>query len=532
MDETLFEKDNMKNITKYYKKMRMIYIAVAYLAIIISIFFLPSYSKIEKTGNNVFEISLNDQLVGTVYDLALVDDYIREARLEVVRQYDEMVLIETNITVEGSESLVGYKDSEKAIKENIKLILEGSVREMLNRSYTVKIDEYMVNLSTVEEVTQMLQACVDRYDLQNEFKVGLVLHNERELNVLTTEVTLNQQNVVDDSMKSAGIESFFEDILKDVESNKEKEFADYDLGLKEIDFEDTVEIVESYLLEDELTSLDDAITQVTQEKEEDLIYKVESGDSLSLISLNTNVPMDKIIEMNDSIEDEFSTIGIGQEIVITVPEPNVSLVRKEEIYLEENYDADIIYIPNDEKYTNDKVTLQEPSAGHRNIVSTISYRNDKEVLEEILKEELVLEAVPKIIERGTIIPPTYIKPLAGGRMSSGYGARSAPVRGATTYHKAIDWATPVGSAIWASSAGRVSKAGWGGGYGYVVYIDHENGRQTRYAHLSKTLVKVGEYVEQGERIALSGNTGNSSGPHVHFELLIHGSKVNPFDHIN
>ena len=77
----------------------------------------------------------------------------------------------------------------------------------------------------------------------------------------------------------------------------------------------------------------------------------------------------------------------------------------------------------------------------------------------------------------------------------------------------------------------MAKAGWGSGYGYVVYINHEDGRQTRYAHLSKVLVKVGQKVQQGERIALSGNTGVSTGPHLHFELLINNKQVNPRDYV-
>ena len=133
---------------------------------------------------------------------------------------------------------------------------------------------------------------------------------------------------------------------------------------------------------------------------------------------------------------------------------------------------------------------------------------------------------------GTRIPPTYIKPISGGRLSSNFGRRSAPTRGASTYHKGVDWATPTGTAVMASSGGTVIRAGWGSGYGYVVYIRHPDGRETRYAHLSKVLVKSGETVKQGQKIALSGNTGRSTGPHLHFEILINGSQVNPLQYLN
>ena len=75
------------------------------------------------------------------------------------------------------------------------------------------------------------------------------------------------------------------------------------------------------------------------------------------------------------------------------------------------------------------------------------------------------------------------------------------------------------------------KAGWGSGYGYVVYINHPNGMQTRYGHLSKVYAKVGQTVKQGEVIAASGNTGVSTGPHIHFEILVGGTQVDPMNYL-
>ncbi len=286
------------------------------------------------------------------------------------------------------------------------------------------------------------------------------------------------------------------------------------------------------MAEEELTPVEEAINEVTKDQEKNQIYEIQTGDSLSKIAVENELTIEKLIEMNESIEDENSTIRAGDEIIITVPEPELSVERQEEVYYEEDYEAEIIYVDNDNWYTTESKTLQEPSAGHRKVVATVSYRNDLETSREIVKEEVTYEAVPKIVERGTKIPPTYIKPISGGRLSSGFGRRSRPTRGASTYHKGIDWATPVGTAVMASSGGTVSKAGWGSGYGYVVYIEHADGRQTRYGHLSKVLVSPGQKVSQGQKIALSGNTGISSGPHVHFEILINGSQVNPLKYLN
>ena len=143
-----------------------------------------------------------------------------------------------------------------------------------------------------------------------------------------------------------------------------------------------------------------------------------------------------------------------------------------------------------------------------------------------------MQAVPKIVERGTKVPPTYIKPISGGRLTSGFGHRKRPRKGASTFHKGIDWATPVGTAVRASSAGTIVRAGWGSGYGKVVYIQHSDGKMTRYGHLSRILVKVGQHVDQGDKIALSGNTGVSTGAHLHFEILVNGVQVNPLKYLN
>ena len=260
-------------------------------------------------------------------------------------------------------------------------------------------------------------------------------------------------------------------------------------------------------------------------------YIVQSGDTLSEISIKVNIPMDELVAMNSSLDSVNSTIRVGDKLTITIPEPELSLLHTQDVYVEEIYDAPVQYVDNTSWYTTQTKVLQQPSAGFRKAVLRISYENDTEKDREVLDQVVLKEAVPKIVERGTKIPPTYIKPISGGRISSYFGKRKAPTKGASTYHKAVDWAIPRGTAVKASCGGTVAKAGWGSGYGYVVYINHDDGRQTRYAHLSKVLVKAGQRVQQGDLIAKSGNTGVSSGPHLHFELLINGRQVDPLKYI-
>ncbi|SKB96221.1 M23 family metallopeptidase [Sphingopyxis flava] len=116
---------------------------------------------------------------------------------------------------------------------------------------------------------------------------------------------------------------------------------------------------------------------------------------------------------------------------------------------------------------------------------------------------------------------------AGGRLTSSFGWRGDPMHGATRFHSGIDLAAPAGSPIRATQAGSVTRAGWAGNYGYMVTLDHGNGVETRYAHMSAINVEAGRTVNQGDIIGLVGSTGRSTGPHVHYEVRVGGRATNP-----
>lgn len=519
----------MKKRKSYHKKYKVTYIISTVSTIFFCTLFLRGYTPFERTEDNFFHVQVNGQAVGTLGNRDEAEELLIQARRNVASASEELVFMEAELEVIGEEVLWGQVDDSETVMKNMETVLRGSIQETMHRSYTMKVNEYIVNLASVEEVRQLLQAAVDKYDSDKKFRVELVYDNSKEFNVLTTNVidTTKVNDEGDSSIRNGGIQSFFNRIDPVAETQEEKSFEDFELGILEMGFAEEVEIVESYLPVSQLTLLADAIEQVTKEQEVPSEYEVVKGDTLSGISLRVNIPMEDIVEMNDSLQSITTTIREGQKLIITVPEPELSVTRTEERFYEESYDADIEYIDNDDWYTTREVVHVQPHAGFRKVVVNISYVNGKEVAREILKEEIVMEAVAKVVERGTKTPPTYIKPIYGGKQTSGFGSRNTGIKGASTYHKGVDWATATGTPVYASCGGTVVQAGWGSGYGYVVYINHPDGNQTRYAHLSKVLVKVGQTVKQGERIALSGSTGVSSGPHLHFEILVNGRQVNP-----
>jgi murein DD-endopeptidase MepM/ murein hydrolase activator NlpD len=130
------------------------------------------------------------------------------------------------------------------------------------------------------------------------------------------------------------------------------------------------------------------------------------------------------------------------------------------------------------------------------------------------------------IEHGTIAIPSA-EPVKGTSLTSGYGVRSDPFRGRAAMHAGIDLAAPLGTAIYATADAMVERSEWANGYGNLIELNHGRGIQTRYGHLSRSLVRAGQRVKRGQLIAHMGSTGRSTGSHLHYEVRIDGKAVNP-----
>jgi len=118
-------------------------------------------------------------------------------------------------------------------------------------------------------------------------------------------------------------------------------------------------------------------------------------------------------------------------------------------------------------------------------------------------------------------------PVASAPVNSRFGWRRDPITGSPKFHNGVDIAAAYGSNVEAAGGGRVVFSGVQGTYGQTILIDHDNGRQTRYAHLSERLVQAGDAVQGGQVVGRIGSSGRSTGPHLHFEVLVNGTPVDP-----
>ncbi len=131
-------------------------------------------------------------------------------------------------------------------------------------------------------------------------------------------------------------------------------------------------------------------------------------------------------------------------------------------------------------------------------------------------------------EHGVELRKDYLRaPLNVLRVTSGYGWRIHPVLNVWKFHTGVDYGAPIGTPVYAIASGVVTFQGWGDAYGLWVSVRHENGIESRYSHLSKILVKKGQRVSQREVVGLIGSTGRSTGPHLFFEIITQGKRIDP-----
>ena len=268
-------------------------------------------------------------------------------------------------------------------------------------------------------------------------------------------------------------------------------------GLTEISFQQNVSVSKTTADESQIVSLDDAVEAVTKEKAEKTVYEIVPGDTLSGIASKNDIKLSELYDLNEGVTED-TKIMPGDQLIITVPTPELSVVTKERKTYEESYNADVQYVDNDSMYRGTSNVIQEGTEGYRRVTADIEYVDGKESSRDIITQTIIEESQPKIIEVGTQTPPTYIKPIYGGSFSSGFEYRWGRM------HSGID----------------------------CVDIQHANGVMSRYGHLSSIKVSVGQTVDQYDVIAYSGNTGDSTGPHLHFEIRINGTAVNPLNYVN
>ncbi|MFW5891196.1 MAG: peptidoglycan DD-metalloendopeptidase family protein [bacterium] len=239
-------------------------------------------------------------------------------------------------------------------------------------------------------------------------------------------------------------------------------------------------------------------------------YTIRNGDTLNSIANYYNIKVNDILIQNNIKNPDL--IQIGAKIKIPVSMVKYKIKKGDNLSdLADRYNTSCEQIIKVNKIKNpDKIY-----PGQTINIPKTTKKSEK-------KEYAVLARSRR---------PSFIWPVQGN-ISSKYGWRIHPVFKKRKFHTGIDISVPVGTPVFAAESGTVTYSGWSSGYGYLIIIDHNNQYKSYYAHNIKLFVEKGKKIKKGKIIALSGNTGLSTGPHLHFEIRKNNNSEDPLKHLN
>lgn len=299
--------------------------------------------------------------------------------------------------------------------------------------------------------------------------------------------------------------------------------------VKEAKLDASVDYKNVFVTEDKLSDPEKVYEALTKTEEEGKVYTLVPGDNLWIIAEKNDMTIDEIIAVNPGLSEE-TVLQIDQELNVKIDKPAVSVRIVEEIKKEEEFMPEPIITEDADKYVTYRKQVAPGRKGKKEVTINNIYvdgflqetiSKDINVTDKGESEKIVVgtKKLPAKAATGKFASP------ASGRISSPFGGRWG------RQHQGIDIANSYGTSIYAADGGTVKSAGRQGAYGNLVVINHGNGFQSYYGHTSEILVKPGQKVAKGEKIALMGSTGRSTGNHVHFEIRQDGVPKNPANYI-
>ena len=305
----------------------------------------------------------------------------------------------------------------------------------------------------------------------------------------------------------------------------------YKTGVKgeTVSFLGKTEIVSGLFSTDKILSSEDFAQTISTKRTETQVYTVKDGENAQSIATAANMSYERLMELNEGLSDtpeEGASVLLEKELPVLA----VKTVRTETVT--ENIAFSKETIKDNDEYTTYSNCITPGKNGKRSVVQQITEINGVQVSRDVLSSEVIEEPVNAVYVVGTkkaskVGSGLFTWPLPGVRtISSPFGYRWGRL------HSGVDISTSgvYGRTVVAADSGTVTVKNSASGYGLHVIISHGNGYSTYYAHLSAVNVSTGQVVGKGQAIGKVGNSGSSTGPHLHFEIRVNNSPKNPMNY--
>ncbi|WP_282155254.1 peptidoglycan DD-metalloendopeptidase family protein [Cytobacillus gottheilii] len=429
------------------------------------------------------------------------------------------------------DEYIGTVSDKNLIEEKVKKQLESLENEYRDLDAILKSQ-----VSFVPE--QVFAANANTYDEETADKIKSSLAIKAEASAIVIDgkqiAYLADEKQAEEVLKQIKLSYVSDALLRAVEVNKASSEPLPALEVNQtrvvdVSFTENVSVSAESITPDELMTVKEAVTLLKKGTLEDKKYTVKEGDVLGSIAGAYDLTTKQLLELNPVLKED-SILDIGQQLNVTVLKPYVDVVVEKEALRKEKIDYEKEVIEDSSMFKGDTKVKQEGKEGSRNVTYAITEQNGKQTAKEEVSEEIITKPVKHIVVKGTKVIPSrgdgsFVWPASGGYVSSKLGYRWGKL------HKGIDIARPSNRTIKAADNGIVVSAGWDGGYGNKIIIDHQNGYRTVYAHLDSMSVSSGQTVQKGSGIGVMGSTGHSTGIHLHFELYKNGSLQDPLNYV-
>lgn len=350
-----------------------------------------------------------------------------------------------------------------------------------------------------------------------------------ELDQQLAEARANKENVMEqkyilDQRNSALMEEIellnvqISDTTARIEENEEREAWQYELFCRQVREEEERGATSYWSVLFKSTSFADLLSRL------DFVNEVMDHDQNVIDSLRATRA--KLAEDRAALEQQKAELSAAQaELERQIAEANDLIAQ----YMQEEGALQALH---DEKEADAARLEQEIKEEEERRRKEEEERRRREEEERQRQEQERQQQESQDPQTPTVTESGYAWPTNNTRLiTSPFGQRPAPAGIYSTNHSGVDIGASYGTNVLASKSGTVLISRWWGGYGYCVVIDHGNGNQTRYGHMSRLLVSEGQYVSQGQVVGLVGSTGNSTAPHIHFEIWENGVRVNPLNYL-
>ncbi|MDQ0158365.1 LysM peptidoglycan-binding domain-containing M23 family metallopeptidase [Alkalibacillus salilacus] len=469
--------------------------------------------------SNVYHVYMDDKHIGTVGNKEDIQDFIdeQEQSAEESQSGDNIDLV----PAQDIKFVEEFVFSEPDGTDQVKTKLEDDLSFAASAIELTVDDQVLGYVNNLDEANEAVNQVIDDHlpdDVDQDFELLKEKFDKQDQSAKISQLLPESSLETDlsDNPDKENQELYFQQSIELDEGSTK-----LDVGFTEnVSFKETKVESQQLLEVEQLAKLIERGVETAQS------YKVKDGETLSTVASKHDLSTDELVSLNSDIEED-SVIQVGQSLDVKGMSSLVDVSYTKEVTEEETIEYDEVTKDTDSLYEGESEVEQEGSDGKKEITYQVKVENGEEVSKEKLDEEVVKEAQDKIIKEGTKVIPSrgtgdFAWPAVGGHLTSTYGPRWG------SHHNGIDIAGVSNRTIKAADNGKVVEAGYhSGGHGNRVIIDHNNGYRTLYAHLSSIDVNVGQTVQKGQSIGQMGNTGRSTGVHLHLELKKNGSSINP-----